>query len=62
MTPMQVRTANLLRPEGQRDSFGVAQAREQLLSAYASIDRHLDGRSWACGDAFSMRFFDLHAD
>jgi glutathione S-transferase len=54
MTPMQVHTADLLRPEGQRDAYGVAQAREQLLSAYALIDRHLDGRTWACGEAFSM--------
>lgn len=54
MTPMQVHTADRLRPEGQKDPYGVAQAREQLLSAYAFIDRHLNGRTWACRNAFSM--------
>jgi glutathione S-transferase len=54
MTPMQAFTANLLRPEGDRDARGVAQARENLLSAYAFIDRHLKGRTWISGDSFSM--------
>jgi glutathione S-transferase len=54
MTPMQAFTANLLRPEGDRDARGVAQARENLLSAYAFIDRHLEGRTWISGDSFSM--------
>ena len=54
MTPMQALTADLLRPEGERDARGVAQAREGLSSAYAFIDRHLEGRTWVTGDAFSM--------
>jgi glutathione S-transferase len=54
MTPMQALTADLLRPEGDRDAYGVARAREGLASAYAFIDRHLEGRTWAAGDAFSM--------
>jgi glutathione S-transferase len=54
MTPMQAFTANLLRPEGDRDAFGVARAREGLLTAYAFIDRHLEGRTWVAGEAFSM--------
>lgn len=54
MTPMQAFTADLLRPEGERDAHGVAQARERLLSTYALVDRQLQGRSWACGDSFSM--------
>ncbi|HSV53701.1 MAG TPA: glutathione S-transferase family protein, partial [Burkholderiaceae bacterium] len=54
MTPMQALTADLLRPEGERDAHGVAQARASLLSAYAFIDRHLPGRTWVAGDAFSM--------
>ena len=28
--------------------------RERLLSAYAFIDRHLEGRLWVSGDSFSM--------
>ena len=54
MTPMQALTADLLRPQGERDARGVAQAREGLASAYAFIDRHLDGRTWASGNAFSL--------
>lgn len=54
MTPMQAFTADLLRPEGQRDALGVERAREQLSSAYALIDRHLEGRTWISGEAFSM--------
>lgn len=54
MTPMQACTADLLRPEGERDAHGVARARDNLTSAYALIDRHLEGRTWVAGDAFSM--------
>ena len=54
MTPMQALTADLLRPESSRDAYGTAHAREGLTSAYAFIDRHLDGRTWVAGDAFSM--------
>ncbi|MDM0001013.1 glutathione S-transferase family protein [Variovorax sp. J22P240] len=54
MTPMQALTADLLRPEGQHDAHGVAKAREGLSSTYAFIDRHLEGRTWVAGEAFSM--------
>ena len=54
MTPMQALTADLLRPEGDRDPLGVAQARERLSTAYALIDHQLEGRTWVAGDAFSM--------
>lgn len=57
MTPMQACTADLLRPEGQRDAHGVARAREGLRSAYAWTDQHLagqQGRSWVVGNSFSM--------
>lgn len=54
MTPMQALTADLLRPEGDRDAYGVAQARAQLLSAYGFIDRHLEARTWVIGEEFSM--------
>jgi glutathione S-transferase len=32
----------------------VAQARDNLSAAYAFIDRHLEGRTWVIGDAFSL--------
>ncbi len=54
MTPMQAFTADLLRPEGERDARSVARAREVLQTAYAMIDRQLEGRPWIAGDAFSM--------
>lgn len=54
MTPMQALTADLLRPEGEHDARGVARARDGLSSAYAFIDRHLEGRTWLAGDAFCM--------
>jgi len=54
MTPMQALTGDLLRPQDDRDALGVAHARARLASAYAFIDRHLEGRTWASGDAFSM--------
>ena len=54
MTPMQAFTADLLRPEGDRDAHGLASARDGLSSAYAWIDRHLEGRTWVSGAGFSM--------
>lgn len=53
-TPMQALTADLLRPEGERDARNVAQARERLLSSYTMIQRRLEGRTWVCGDAFTL--------
>lgn len=54
MAPMQALTGDLLRPEGERDPFGAAQAREKLQSAFAFIDQRMAGRTWACGEAFSL--------
>jgi glutathione S-transferase len=54
MTPMQAFTADLLRPEADRDALSVARAREGLSSAYAMIDSHLEGRHWVAGRTFSM--------
>lgn len=52
MTPMQALTADLLRPQAERPASSAA--RGQLQTAYAWIDRHLDGRTWAAGEGFSM--------
>jgi glutathione S-transferase len=54
MTPMQALTADLLRPQAERDAHGVARAREGLLTAYALIDQHLQGRTWVAAEAFSL--------
>ena len=53
-TPMGVFTWDLLRPEGQRDPYGVEQARTLLETAYDMIDRRMADRAWAAGDGFSM--------
>ena len=54
MTPMQALTADLLKPEGERDAAAVAKAREGLLQAYGFIERQLDGKTWVAGEAFSL--------
>ena len=53
-TPMGVFTWDLLRPEGQRDPYGVQQARDLLLKAYDIIETRMADREWAAGDRFSM--------
>jgi glutathione S-transferase len=54
MTPMQGIVADRLRPEANRDPYGVEQARGILDRIYAWLDRRLDGRGWAAGDAFTL--------
>jgi glutathione S-transferase len=52
--PMQRIVADRLRPAGQRDPYGVEQARAQLEASYGIIDREAGTKRWATGDAFSM--------
>lgn len=52
--PMQKIVLDRLRPEGQRDPQGLAEARAQIAAAYDLLDRHLAGREWAAGDGFSL--------
>ncbi|MCZ4315827.1 glutathione S-transferase family protein [Comamonadaceae bacterium G21597-S1] len=54
MTPMQAFTADLLRPEADRDAGSVAKAGQDLATAYTVIERHVEGRRWLVGDAFSL--------
>jgi glutathione S-transferase len=53
MTPMQKIVGDRLRPEAERDPFGVNEARRLLETAYAWLDQRLAGRQWAVGD-FSL--------
>ena len=53
-TPQQKVVFDALRPEGDRDPYGVAEARRMLDTAYAWLERHLAGREWAAGDGFSL--------
>ncbi|HEX3914245.1 MAG TPA: glutathione S-transferase family protein [Steroidobacteraceae bacterium] len=54
MTPMQKIVADYLRDSRERDAPGVQEARAMLDTAYAWLNRVLEGRAWACGSAFSM--------
>jgi glutathione S-transferase len=51
---MQKIVLDQLRPEPDRDSYGVAEARGALDRIYAWLDARLAGRAWAAGEAFSL--------
>jgi len=53
-TPQQKIVADSMRHEGQRDAYGVDQARALLDNAYAWLDRHMAAREWAAGGRFSL--------
>jgi glutathione S-transferase len=53
-TPQGKLVFDALRPEGQKDPAGVADARAALDKAYIWLDAHMAGRTWAAGDAFSL--------
>lgn len=53
-TPQQKFTEDALRPEDHRDPHGVGKARDMLEVAYGWLERHMQGREWAAGDAFSL--------
>jgi glutathione S-transferase len=54
MTPMQRIVYDAVRPEGQHDPRGVADARAMLERAYAWIDAHMAERHWAAGEDFTL--------
>lgn len=53
-TPAQKIVFDSMRPEAERDSQGVAEARALLDTAYAWLDKTMADREWAAGDAFSL--------
>lgn len=53
-TPQQKLVYDAIRPEGQKDPAGVADARAMLDTAYRWADAHMAGRTWAAGEAFSL--------
>jgi glutathione S-transferase len=53
MTPMQKIVFDSIRPETDRDPYGVAEARTMLDRAYGWLDKTLAGREWAAGTTFS---------
>jgi len=54
MTNMQKAGNDVLRPEGSRDPYGVAQARAELRTAYDWLEANLGEGPWAIGDRFSL--------
>lgn len=52
--PMQKIVGDRLRPEGQRDPFGVAEARALLKTALGVVETQVSGKTWATGDAFGL--------
>ena len=55
MTPMQKAVADNFRPEGERDAFGVAEAKTNLARSYDILDATLaDAGEWAAGGTFSL--------
>ena len=52
--PMQKVITDRLRPDGQHDHYGVAQARDRLRVAFDLLEQDMASRTWAIGDAFSM--------
>jgi glutathione S-transferase len=54
MTPMSKLVSNQLRPDGQRDPYGVAEAKTMLDTAYGWLDGVMAKRTWAAGDSFSL--------
>lgn len=54
MTPMQKIVLDQLRPEAERDAWGVAEARTQLDRIYGWLDERLAGRTWAACASFTL--------
>ncbi len=51
---MQKIVTDRLRPDGERDARGVADARAMLRTSYAMIERRMKDRTWAIGESFSI--------
>ncbi len=52
--PMQKIVTDKLRPAGNTDPFGVEQAKALLATALGMVDREMEAKTWAMGEAFSM--------
>ncbi|MXQ13354.1 glutathione S-transferase family protein [Microvirga makkahensis] len=54
MAPVQKVVSDSLRSAEARDPQGVAEAREMLDRSYDWLNKVVDGREWATGEAFSL--------
>ncbi|RYG11069.1 MAG: glutathione S-transferase family protein [Caulobacteraceae bacterium] len=53
-TPQGKHVFDVLRPEPDRDPYGVQEAKKTLDIAYAWLDDRMKGRTWAIGEAFTL--------
>lgn len=53
-TPQQKVVFDAIRPEADRDPYGVKEARTMLERAYQWLDMHMKDREWAAGGGFSL--------
>jgi glutathione S-transferase len=54
MTPMQKIVLDQLRPEPDRDAYGVTEARGVLDTIYGWLDERVADRTWVAGDTFTL--------
>jgi glutathione S-transferase len=54
MTPQGRCVFDAIRPEADRDPYGVREAHAMLDTIYAWLDERMTGREWAVGEAFSL--------
>jgi glutathione S-transferase len=54
MTPMTKIVTNQIRPEDQRDRYGIDEARTALDAAYRWLDTWMARQHWAAGEAFTL--------
>ncbi len=54
MTPMQKVVFDAIRPETDRDPYGVNEARTMLDNAYGWLDGVVSTTEWAAGESFSL--------
>lgn len=54
MNQATVPVFDAIRPEGTRDPFGVARARDRLTTAYDWLETNLGHGPWAVGEAFTL--------
>lgn len=52
--PMQKLVGDKLRPEGDRDSYGVNEAKTTIETAYAMLERRMNAKTWVVDDRFSL--------
>lgn len=53
-TPLQKLVNDRLRPTGQQDSTGAAEAKATLTSAYELLEGRMRSRHWVTGDSFTL--------